>query len=671
MDSMYNDDNKILECASRSFQEFMQAKDWWRRYEVYENYAVYAGDQWSEKDAAKYEKDGITRITINKSAPIIDSVVGFEIQNRSEVSYIPRTTSDPNTKKMADIAENGVNWIERTSNAQFHDSLAFSDMLVCGVGVTDLSVDYNENENGEPCKRRIFPGFFMYDPASREKNGKDTEWRAEVKVVDKRVLEQELELMGLNDDGISTGVFAFNDSQFLEYFNVLNVEVKLALIYNFQWRERTPIVRVNNPFLTEEMANNPVIMNYAGDAMQRFKLNITDGVLVFSQKDFNQFKKEMKAFGITLDKVIKQTKYKYYRAKIANGMVLEKGENFCQKGFSLDMMTGKFDEHRQCHFGIMRALKDPARMYNRAISDLQMFLNTSSKGGYIIEQTAVENVKAFVDTINKAREVTIVRDGKLSSGAIQQKQTAALPAGLVDNLGLSDTNMMQAAGVNPQWMGLMESRDMTGKLQAQLVRQGLTVLAPYFDAKKFYTINQGKLYISCLRVLAENNPGRIIRNITGDSNDKYLELFADDIAMDYDIEIEDVPSTPGERQENFEKLLEMAGQMAQYGINIMPVVLPYSPLKEEDIEAINQLMQPPPPQQPDPLQTKMLESTVALQFANAKKTEAEATKINLDMLHSSQQSPKEMQKMDADIQKTLSESKLNAAKTVDTLQRPD
>ena len=51
--------------------------------------------QW-EQDA--YDKltneDGLEAITINKTAPVIDAVEGFQINNRFEVDYQPRRLND-------------------------------------------------------------------------------------------------------------------------------------------------------------------------------------------------------------------------------------------------------------------------------------------------------------------------------------------------------------------------------------------------------------------------------------------------------------------------------------------------------------------------------------------------------------------------------------------------
>ncbi len=315
----------------------------------------------------------------------------------------------------------------------------------------------------------------------------------------------------------------------------------------------------------------------------------------------------------------------------------------------------------------MRAAKNPQRLYNMAMSDMQGFLNTVPKGGVIIEKNATPDLKGFKETYAKAKLVTVVEDGAIAGNKLMPKPTPQLQAGLPEMLANTDTNIMQVAGVSPQFMGMLETKEMTGRLQGQLVRQTLSMLAQYFDAKKFFTIDKGRLYIDALRVLAENDPGRLIKDVLGKGSEKYMTLFKDDIAAEYDIEIEDTPETPDEKQDKFAKLLELAGMLAQQGVNIMPLTMQYAPLPQDKIDQVMQAMAPPPPPPPDPLQQEMLKSTIALQYANAEKTKADAVKINMEVLNKQQENSKAPEKVEADLEKTYSEIDLNRARAKDLL----
>ncbi len=652
-------DQEILDQAAQRFKEFRESKQWWLTNEVQQNYMLDAGDQWTTEDYDKYKADGIPTITINKTSPVIDSVAGFEILNRSEAKYSPRSTDDETKADFAQIAESGVNFIERKSKVAFHNSIAFRDMLMCGVGAVDMTIEYSKDDTGLPHGRRIFPAFFMYDAAVREKNMEDANWLAEAKIVDERVFSEEYDVDG------EDGVFSFNDTELLQYFDILQSAIPLTVAYCYQWRVKEPHCRVENPFF--DLVDEMLIMNYAASAEKTYGFSLEDGVLGFTPANYAKFKKDCAALGIELGKMLKKKKYVYYRALIGLNRVLEKSVNYSQSGFSTSVMTGKFDEKRQCYYGMVRAMRDPQRVYNRTISDLQGFLNTSSKGGVIIESDATDDLQGFIKTYAKAKHVTVVAKGALSLGKVQQKQTAAIPSGIPDLLNVSGMEIFATAGINPEWMGMMQSKDMTSALQTKIVKQVLSVLAIYFDAKKFFTIDQGRLFLDMLRILAENNPGRLIPVKDGD---KYMKLFASDIAKDYDVDIVDTPMTTDERAELFDKLMELTGILLQSGVNIAPVAIKYAPIDKKDTEEIQQMMLPPPPPQPDPVNQALIQSTTALNVANAQKISADAKKINLELLTNQRSVDTDLEQLTANLAKTKSEVQLNTAKTAATLINP-
>lgn len=652
-------DDEILTQAAERFTEFFECSQFWRNTELLDGYSVYEGKQWLAEDEERYKEDGLPIITINKTAPVVDSISGFEIQNRTEVSYTPRMVGNEDAR-FADVVENGVNYIESNAQSAFHNSMAFLDTLICGVGFTDTIIDYNKNDRGEVVEERFFPGFAMWDWSARDKNLKGANWIAKAKIVDRRSITEEDE-----EEYVDTGTFSFDDQMFLNFFNILNTRISLTVVYDYQWRKLTDVLRVKNPFMAH--MDDDLIMNYAAEAQKIYKINIEDGSFTFEPKMFRQFKAACESLGMEVGKPLKQKRYKYYRSVIKGGRVTEKSENYSQQGFSIQAITGKYSETDQCHYGVMRAAKNPQRQYNMAMSDMQGFLNTVPKGGVIVEADATPDLKGFIRTWAKSKLVSVVAKGAISGNKIMPKPTPQLQAGLPEMLASSDSSIMQVAGVSPQFMGMLETKEMTGRLQGQLVRQTLSMLAQYFDAKKFFMIDKGRLYIDCLRVLAENDPGRPMKSMMGQGADKYMQLFLDDIAAEYDIEITDTPETPDEKQDKFEKLLELAAMLMQQGANIIPLVMQYAPLTQDEIEEVTKAMMPPPPPPPDPLQQEMLKSTVALQYANAEKTKADAVKINMEVLNKQQENTRQPEKEQADIRKTYSEIDLNRARAADLL----
>src|SRR6185437_3555507 len=140
----------------QNIQDNLLVTAWWRANEIRDNYGLYEGSQWLQEDYSRQLANNMPTRTINRIQTILDAIAGFEIQNRSEVKYVPRILSDQE-QGFSDLANDGAKWIEDTSKYQMAKSLAFTDMLISGLGFIDVDINYDHNPNGEAVAQRIFP----------------------------------------------------------------------------------------------------------------------------------------------------------------------------------------------------------------------------------------------------------------------------------------------------------------------------------------------------------------------------------------------------------------------------------------------------------------------------------------------------------------------------------
>ena len=94
------DDDKIIEAFKKRKQQFCEwrVSSGWLENEVKDCYAIREGESskealWGYREELALEKrkaDFKPCIAINKTAPVIDAVCGYQIQNRTEVEYSPR-----------------------------------------------------------------------------------------------------------------------------------------------------------------------------------------------------------------------------------------------------------------------------------------------------------------------------------------------------------------------------------------------------------------------------------------------------------------------------------------------------------------------------------------------------------------------------------------------------
>lgn len=599
--------------------------DTWRQYEVGENYALYEGDQWPILELQRQQDNSMPVITINRTSPVLRSIFGFEINNRLELKYLSRSMMSQ--EQTFDDILNGVgSYIRQNANSQYHESIAFQDMIKCGVGCVDSFLSYESNPDGEFKSQRIFPAFMLWDSTARAKNILDADWLCKIKILPKEKLAEE--------NGLESFEISFDDEvdgRLLQFFQSQQAIMDLGILYEFQWRQKETFYRIKNIFPLDknidfEIQENAV--NLAAILNQYYDLDIMNGdpITVEKSKDADNIIGIFEALNFKTKKIAHK-QYKYYRAITTSGKVLKRSENYSQKGFSITFMTGEYSETEQMYFGLGRLCKAPQRLLNQAISDYVGFLQTIPKGGVNIEVDAVNDIQAFVNTYSKAREVTIFEPNALSSGKVQAKVAPPIPQGMIEMIQYADSQIMQVCGVTPELMGIMESKEMNTSFYKQQVKQALTTLAPYFDAKKFYLKRAGELLIDAIFVLYENNPNIINNSVLG--AEKITPEMAANYQLEgeYDVIISDAPDDDDDNHETFLKLLEL--QQTSPDKPIMPIALQYSNFSEDLKKQLTQLFLPQPIE-PNPYDEALLQSEINYKNASAEKMKANAYRDQIE-----------------------------------------
>jgi len=637
-------DYDIVAEAHQGIQDNLLVTAWWRANEIRDNYGLYEGSQWLQNDYERQMANNMPTRTINRIQPILDAITGFEIQNRSELKYVPRIQS-AEEQGFSDLANDGVKWIQDTARFQYKKSLAMRDMLICGMGWVDTNIDYMNNPNGEAYCERIFPYFMMWDITTRSQNLDNrslegANWVCRAQIVDREKLHQWL--IGLTPDEKDEADAEFGsavDARFLDFFDTVMIVKSLGVIYHYQWRDTETFYRFENPLKGfEGDPNDPHtqhVVEMAKLMKDKYKCDPSlDSIIAIPEEDKKQFQKTMSLLGYNRLEYVSEKKWKYYRADIVGNQVIRKSENFTQNGFSLQCMTGKYDEIRQCYYGLVRSMKEPQRLLNKAVSDFEGFLATIPKGGVNIEVGAVKSLEGFLDTYVKAAQVTVFENGALTQGRVQPKVAPPIPDSILGMIQYANQTLMEVVGVTDAFMGQSDSKLMTAQLNSQMVRQGLMVLAPYFDALTQFTLNEGYIFLDCLRVLMENGEGILVKHVTKEGSQQFVPLLEDNLAAQYEVVVEELPYTPDEKQRVFEKLLELSGVLLNKAnpIDITPLIMEFAPLDGEVKGKIKQMMAPPEDTGPDPLTQDLLQSEARLKQAQAAKQEADATRSAIEAM---------------------------------------
>ena len=180
-----------------------------------------------------------------------------------------------------------------------------------------------------------------------------------------------------------------------------------------------------------------------------------ENILTLGKDEFEALSQKAKLAGGSL-RFTKSTRKVYRQAYLGN-VLLEVGDAPCKGHFSFKCMTGKRDRNKNTFFGIVRAMKDPARWSNKWMSQTMHIMNTTAKGGI-----AVERGQFFDDDAQGEAswahqdQVTRLKPGALSGAnpKIIAKPVSQFPQGSFELMQYANQSHRDVSGVNVEILGM-------------------------------------------------------------------------------------------------------------------------------------------------------------------------------------------------------------------------
>ncbi len=532
-----------------------------------------AGRQWSAEDMAKLREQMRPIVAFNRIAPVISAVSGTEVTNRQEVRYLPRQPGDSLPDEMLTAT---AKWFRDECNGEDEESDAFFDTLVCGMGWTETRMDFESDRDGAPLLERCDPLEMYWDSAATKRNIEDARrvWR-----VKKVPLDEAKALVGdydVDDDDFNAKWAAFDDKgnpdetrQEARFYRPSKYDQNdtddgLITLVECQWFERETIHAVATP----------------------------EGVQFFDDDQYSTMIERLEELGGQIPQSAKQTRRKYYRAWIGSKVLAEPEESPYGDHFSYNAMTGYRDRNKGTFYGLVRSMMDPQSWANKWLSQTMHILNTSAKGGALVEKGAFDDEREAEKNWAKPENFIYMKQGALSSPngpKISPKPQAALPQGYPDLMQFALQSIRDASGVNLELLGLKET-EQAGVLEAQRKKQAMAVLAVLFDSLRRYRKTQGKLLLWLIQNYVSD--GRLVR-ITGEMGaQQYIPFIRQPDYVEYDVIVDDAPSSPQQREITWAVFMQMLPVMKdQLTPELWASMLEYSPLPASATQKLKQAMQ--------------------------------------------------------------------------------
>lgn len=536
------------------------AANW--RQEAREAFEYLAGEQWDSEDKARLEEQARPIVVFNRVAPIIDAVTGYEINNSQEVRYRPRSMSD---NAQAEVYNEAARWVMQGCDGASEEADCYGDATVCGMGWTEWRVDYEEEPDGKLFKERVSPLQMRWDPEARKVNLVDKNWVSR----EKRWLIAEIrERWPDKADEITWTPTYTEDDEWLDEHDASRAwqyeqdqqwadnvgRDNKALVIQYQWREREDYYRLVDP--------------------------TTGQVVAFDTERFEQLRESLDAAGV---EYVKQKRYRYQQAFVCGKVLLETGPAPVDDRFSFDCVTAKREEQHGIWYGLHRAMKDPQRWANAFFSTAMHTMMANAKGGLIIEEGAVSDIRDLQDNWARPEGIVTVNDGALSGGQLQERSFASYPPGLDKLMSFAIASIRDCTGINLELLG-MADRDQPNILEHERKKAALTILAPLTANLHRYRVESGRTLLSFMREYIPN--GTLVRIA-----ERPVTFQRDKDTIKYDVVVDTAPSSPNLKSEVWTTLSQLVPALVKAGVPVPPALLRFSPLPESVAEEWIEYMQ--------------------------------------------------------------------------------
>lgn len=606
-----------------------------------ECYKFVANNQWSDDDRALLASQSRPVVSFNRIGAIIKAICGLEVNNRQKVAYLPRTQGNVGV----DEARTSISdWVRGKCKAEYVESQAFRDLAICGEGWTETYMCYDNKPEGEIIEKRIHPREMGTNASAEEQNYQDAHLIYHARMMDNADAQA---LVGTEylPEAIHAGWF--ENSQMPEDGGEGNkrdypAETRSGLertstrkqvrVVKVQWWDREPhhLVSIDGD---EELHVMPkkdfskfqdrvnMLRQQDDAAMQAHTANL-NAYSAQAEADptyaaLNPPPTPPQPTAPTYDHTPIRKKV-YYEAFLGANDVL--GRTQLQMGeFQYKAMTGDRDDEHKCFYGVVRDMLDPQRWANKWLAQTMHILNTNAKGGIMAETDAFLNSRRAERDWADNTKIIWVKSGALSKGKVKERTPPPLPQGLSELMQFALSSLRDVTGVNLELLGQAD-REQAASLEAQRRQAAMTILATLFDSLRSFRIDQGGLMLKFIDLLPDN----MLYPVLDQGQWKYMRMVKDRKAQDYDVIIDQAPSSPDQKQATWALTLELI----RSGIPLPPPViiklLKYSPYPETVVQEISAAMGLNGQDPPEVLQQKLQQAEQALQALHAQLQQAQA-----------------------------------------------
>ena len=466
-------DYTLKEIQDFVYESMLVSEAWraasWRDAEIYD------GKQWTEEDYNRAIEAGIEPLTINRTFPVVNLLLGSEQINKNDITIEGRTQDDA---EISTTMTEAVRYILEQYNGQALVSQAFKDSVIPGAGFLAVS------HNPDPRKEKIWITY---------RDWKDVGWDP------------------FGDPWLSPSGCRYVYYQpwkdldwLITQFPEKKQELSEAFEEYAEMSRRGSMshgVVVDESTLVEEMKERVAINAYGRKRVRPCEFwycVYEEGLWArFANGDSRELKKdadplELRQAVLAAEEVVRAMVPKIKTVTFLGNVVLHWDYSpYKHDEYPIVPFYGYLDRFNY-PYGVPRNIRGQNEEINKRRS---MALALLKSRRVTVEEKAVDNPNKLQDIYEEANKLDgfiVVKEGKIN--AVKVEEMAELYRPQVDLLLQSEREIQEVSGANADALGYKSSQ-VSGIAIERKQEQGNTILAPIFGNKRRSEKRLGELII--------------------------------------------------------------------------------------------------------------------------------------------------------------------------------
>ena len=539
----------------RFMWEMRQEPEW--RQEAELAMAFYDGDQLTRQQLAKMKRFGMGAIIINKIAPIIDAVAGWEAITRSDLQCLPETDESYH----AAMALN-VKYKEALRLTKFNQKVGHQFKQAIQMGVATLEIGRNPDPYGYPYQVSLGPWRqFFYDYRSQEPDYSDRRYMFRRRWFDRDDL---IRHMPQHRRSIERAAGGFADGWSSEWGTLGDVELHEDLAHALEQEYRWTLEQDEYRYPGRGRVCTYEILYDVPTAVEVLRLR--DGRVVELKKE-DPLHREALRRGMA--QAIKGVTKKLRQAWYLGPLRLEDHQVPGNKSHYVPMVAYRKDNDGS-PYGLISRMISAQRAVNAR--HIRALYDTVSRK-YAIDDDAVHNLSKTAQELNKSMSFVVLRSDRRGEEGLKQLPTTDMTPATLQLLQEAKLNLFEVTGLHPEFMGRTLEAGRSGVAIETLIEQTTQVLGVVVDNYRAAKQMAGEvLFAYVLADLMEMNDYAVVtgQDSSGKGQTIILNRMRADGFRDNDvllartrIALGEAPSSVTYAQQKFQQLVEIVKSMPE------------------------------------------------------------------------------------------------------------